>query len=124
MTQLTRHFAAHEFRCRCGKCDPVEIDLALLVILEAVREAFGRPVHINSGHRCAAHNRAVGGSPDSQHIRGTAADIVVSSVPPEDIADWLGRQPWADRIGLGRYLTFTHIDTRGYRARWRGRGAP
>ena len=30
---------------------------------------------VNSGFRCAKHNREVGGVPASQHLRGEAADV-------------------------------------------------
>ena len=118
---LTKHFSEQEFRRKCGKCDAMEPDLALLVILEAVRREFlDAPVTINSGVRCPAHNARIKDSPNSQHLHGRAADIVVEDATPAEIADWLDRQPWADRIGLGRYETFTHVDTRGTRARWTG----
>lgn len=34
---------------------------------------------INSGCRCARHNQNVGGSPNSSHVRGLAADIRCSN---------------------------------------------
>lgn len=44
-------------------------------ILEPFRTAFNQPIVINSGYRCPALNRAVGGSPQSQHLKGEAADL-------------------------------------------------
>ena len=44
-------------------------------VLDPLREAYGRPIHVNSGYRCPRLNRLVGGSPNSQHMRGEAADI-------------------------------------------------
>lgn len=52
--------------------------LAVANELEKVRAFFGAPVHINSAFRCAALNKAVGGSPTSQHTTGEAADFVVA----------------------------------------------
>lgn len=121
--QLTAHFAQHEFNCHCGVCDPEDappVDLALLIVLEAVRAEFAVPVTINSGYRCVAHNRAIGGSKNSQHLYARAADIVLPLTPPRVVHGYLDRQPWADRIGLGLYDTFVHVDTRGRRARWSG----
>jgi uncharacterized protein YcbK (DUF882 family) len=37
-------------------------------MLEEIRTHFDRPIHILSGYRCPAHNKAVGGAPDSQHM--------------------------------------------------------
>lgn len=54
----------------CTLCDDV---------LEPVREEWGKALRINSGYRCTALNKAVGGSPRSYHIKGMAADIHVST---------------------------------------------
>lgn len=45
-------------------------------ILQPVRDRLGAPIHVTSGFRCPALNRAVGGAQNSQHLRGEAADIV------------------------------------------------
>lgn len=34
-------------------------------ILDPIREAWGKPLHVNSGYRCPALNKAVGGKPTS-----------------------------------------------------------
>lgn len=45
--------------------------------LEAVRVRLGcAPVIVTSGYRCQALNAAIGGSVNSQHMRGEAADII------------------------------------------------
>ena len=54
--------------------------------LEAVRELFGLPVLINSGYRSEAVNRRVGGTPNSAHRWGLAADFQVVGVTPADLA--------------------------------------
>ena len=59
-------------------CDMVvESKLTALVdnVLDPLREWYGKPVTVNSGYRCPALNRAVGGSSTSQHMKGEAADI-------------------------------------------------
>jgi hypothetical protein len=43
--------------------------------LEQVRALTGQPLRINSGYRCPELNAAVGGSPNSYHMRGLAADF-------------------------------------------------
>lgn len=48
-------------------------------VLEPVRMEWGKPLRINSGYRCAALNKVVGGSPRSYHLRGQAADIRVTT---------------------------------------------
>ena len=48
-------------------------------VLDPLREVWGGPIHVNSGYRCRALNKAVGGAAGSQHMRGEAADITVGS---------------------------------------------
>ena len=48
-------------------------------VLDPLREAWGGPIRVNSGYRCPKLNKAVGGTPSSQHQRGEAADITVGS---------------------------------------------
>ncbi len=48
-------------------------------VLDPLRQAWGRPIHVNSGYRCPELNTMVGGAPGSQHLRGEAADITAGS---------------------------------------------
>ena len=123
--QLSPAFRVREFRCRDGT-DTILIDEGLVVLLQCIREHFGKPVTITSGYRTAAHNAAVGGAKSSQHLLGRAADIRVQGVSVEDMAayaeslmpDWggIGRYP----VKAGRATGWVHVDTRAGKARWRG----
>lgn len=44
--------------------------------LEQVRALLGVPMHIDSGYRCPALNKAVGGVSNSAHVDGYAADFI------------------------------------------------
>ena len=58
--------------------DVVEhLDELVEKVLDPLRAAYGMPIVVSSGYRCAALNRAVGGVPDSVHILGWAADLQV-----------------------------------------------
>ncbi|MBR5725248.1 MAG: peptidase M15 [Muribaculaceae bacterium] len=48
-------------------------------VLDPLRDTWGGPIRVNSGYRCPELNKAVGGTPTSQHQRGEAADITVGS---------------------------------------------
>lgn len=48
-------------------------------VLDPLQEAWGKPIIINSGYRCAALNKAVGGVPTSMHLTGHAADITTGN---------------------------------------------
>lgn len=91
----------------------------LAVALEEVRTKLGnKPIHINSGFRTPEHNKEVGGVPNSQHLVGDAADIVVEGMTPKEVQaslkDWRG--------GLGSYSTWTHVDVSVVppKRRWEG----
>lgn len=121
--RLAPSFAVREFRCRDGS-DTIMVDQALPVLLQAIREHFGRAVVITSGYRTAAHNAAVGGSKSSQHLLGRAADIQVADTPVEDVAAYaeslmptwggVGRYP----VKAGRTKGWVHVDTRPNKSRW------
>ena len=51
-------------------------------VLDPLRELYGKPITVNSGYRCAALNKAVGGAATSQHLRAEAADVTGGS--PEE----------------------------------------
>ncbi len=53
-------------------------------VLQPLRDACGKPLHINSGYRCEKLNAAVGGVPTSQHVKGEAADIAAEN--PAELA--------------------------------------
>ena len=59
----------------------VEQNLTALVcvVLDPAREKWGKPIHVSSGYRCPELNKAVGGVPTSQHLKGEAADITAGS---------------------------------------------
>ena len=114
MTDLSDNFSRSEFACKCG-CGQDTVDAQLLDILQDIRNEFG-PVTITNANRCPVHNAAIGGSSNSQHLRGRAADIQIADATPKDVAVFVdGHYP---NTGIGTYNTFTHIDTRGYKARW------
>ena len=58
----------------------------LCAILEQIRKLVGAPIQISSGYRSPALNRAIGGSVNSAHCSGLAADISVPSMTPLALA--------------------------------------
>ena len=123
---LSKNFTAREFSCPCGDCEYSngsikrdDIDLGLVALLESLRaDLLNAPITINSGRRCDDHNAAVGGAPHSQHLAGTAADIVVEGYSPATVFLALDQHPMSERLGLSQYPTFVHVDVRGHKARW------
>lgn len=83
--QLTRHFNLREFLVSATAIrhgidnTPSEAVVQRLTalcqnVLEPLRRRFG-VIRINSGYRCEAVNKLVGGARTSQHLTGEAADI-------------------------------------------------
>jgi uncharacterized protein YcbK (DUF882 family) len=117
VVRLSTHFTTREFECKCKRsdCRETKVDQNLIHVLQELRSTVGRAIVVTSGYRCEAHNAAVGGSPNSQHKRGTAADIVIAGETPEQTYERLDPVHLG---GLGRYDTFTHVDTRPTRVRF------
>ena len=116
--KLSEHFTKQEFECKCG-CGFCEVDSRLLVGLEHLRQIINAPIHVNSGCRCKAHNASLSGSsPNSQHMLGRAADIVVKGLSPGVVSGIADSVPEFWNGGIGTYSTFTHVDVRSGRARW------
>ena len=112
-TKLSANFSVAEFECKCGKCDETVINLDHVKRLQQLRDDLGSTITINSAYRCPAHNSAVGGEKNSMHMKGHATDITVKGMTPDEVADACEKFD-----GLGRYNTFTHIDSRGSKSRW------
>lgn len=115
---ISKNFRIREFRSRDG-ADVLFIDPELVDVLQAIRSHFGRAVTINSGYRTHRHNQAVGGAKQSQHLYGTAADIVVSGVKPKAVAEY-AETLLPDSGGIGIYSWGIHVDTRSEKSRWNG----
>lgn len=56
------------------------LDAVCVNVLEPARKFLGKPITVNSGYRSKAVNDAVGGSPNSQHMKGEAVDITTGTI--------------------------------------------
>lgn len=116
--KLSTNFRVREFACTDGS-DPIFIDTELVNVLQKVRTHFGKSVTITSAYRTPGKNKACGGTTYSQHLYGKAADIKVKGVAPKKVAAY-AETLLKNKGGIGTYATFTHIDTRATKARWKG----
>ena len=114
--QLTKHFHLSEMECHCGECETTLVDMEHMKKLELIRQHFSVPITITSGYRCTAHNASVGGTLKSQHLYGRATDVKVKDIKPSAVWRYVTDVIIFD--GVGRYNTFTHIDSRGLRVRF------
>ncbi len=117
-------FSKKEFKCKCGGkyCDgyPAEIDLTMVKFADEIRRRIGKPLGVNSGLRCATHNRNEGGVSNSQHCLGTAVDLgKPSGVTPAKMAK-IAEEVMGNTGGIGIYSWGIHIDSRKTKSRWNG----
>ena len=117
---LSKNFCVGEFACHDGS-DLILIDTELVKLLQKIRDHFGKAVNINSAYRNAVYNKKIGGVSNSQHTKGTAADITIYGVEPFCVAKY-AEFLMPKNGGIGLYRDFTHIDVRQNRARWQNFG--
>ena len=108
-----KNFTPAEVSCRC--CGELYLDPESMEALQLLRDIWGKPIIINSGHRCVARNASVGGADASLHLK-LAFDCRCPA-PEQDEFAALARQ--AGVAGIGRYpeLNFVHLDL-GPRREW------
>ena len=126
--KLEENFSLSEFRCKDGTDVPEELmdNVRFLAKnLQVLRDHIGKPIRIISGYRSPKYNRRIGGARRSQHMLAKAADIKISGMTPAEVKATIVQLIKEGKIkkgGIGLYRTFTHYDTRGWNARWRGKG--
>ncbi len=87
----------------------LNIHALVTLLLQPLRDACGHPLKVNSGYRCKKLNDLVGGSKNSQHIKGKAADIA-SDAPIRLARIVIDRGLDFDQMIL--YPTFVHFSHR------------
>lgn len=75
-------------------------------LLQPLRDSYGEAFFVNSGFRNPELNKAVGGVPTSQHLKGQAADVRVRD-PRKLLAKLLETELDFDQAIL--YPTFLHL---------------
>lgn len=55
------------------------LEALVLNVLDPLREAYGKPIRVNSGYRSPRLNLVIGGAKTSQHMTGEAVDITAGS---------------------------------------------
>lgn len=138
MGDLTDNLSRHEFACKCG-CGFDTVDFDLVRILQETADYFFSKadddvvrvsITINSGCRCPAHNKSIGGSKNSRHMKANAADFKLKYVLKDGTKEQINPDKVASRLdkkykyeyGIGWYKGRTHFDTSSSgRRRWDAR---
>lgn len=120
MGTITKDFSYREFERSevadakhiCNVITSFEVRDSILAltenVLQPLRDAWVKPLKVNSGYRCKALNAAVGGVPTSQHVKGEAADIAAGDpVKLARLAVKLGL-PFDQMILYPTFVHFSH----------------
>lgn len=123
MSFVTKNFHITELECPC--CQEFVRHEAFITALQRLREAMNIPFSINSGYRCAKHNRAVGGGRNSRHKKGAAVDISTIGWSGYDLFKFLKIATdkkifHGQSTGVGIYPNFVHFDVRLKQTAWVG----
>lgn len=108
-----KYWTREEFRCQCGGkyCNgfPAEPDKTLVMLLDDVREHFGRPGHRSSGLRCKTWNAIQGGVDTSRHMSGKAMDFRIEGHTADQVLAYLQQHP-STRHAYDIDGTYVHVD--------------
>lgn len=87
---MISHFSMYEVLRKCSASEQAHVFTSpslslnlcrLTLALEGIRAHLQHPLIVTSSYRDYAHNKAVGGVPESQHLSCSAADITCISMP-------------------------------------------
>jgi len=111
------NFDEREFRCRhCGR---QEMKPEFMAKLQALRTAYGKPMNISSGYRCADHPIEKAKPSPGMHATGRAADIAVQGAEAVRVLQ-LALEHGFTGIGVQQKGTgrFIHVDLREQPTIW------
>ena len=114
--QISKNFKLKEFECR-DSGSVVKLDSELLEKLQLLRDKLNNPINITSGYRTPECNKRVGGSSNSYHMKGMAADIYSPFYTPTQIAKTAEEVGFT---GIGIYSAFVHVDVRPNKYHFKG----
>jgi zinc D-Ala-D-Ala carboxypeptidase len=100
-----KYFKLEEFDDAPGK----NMNKYFLSKLEKAREIANIPFIINSGWRSKETNKRVGGTPNSSHLKGVAADIKCIDSSSREVIIRSCILAGFSRIGVAK--TFIHVDS-------------
>ena len=104
------NFSAKEFSC--SHCGENEMKPDFMAKLQKLRTAYGKPMKITSGYRCAKHPIEAAKPSPGAHASGCAADIGIQGAEAHNLLS-LALQEGFTGIGVQQKGTgrFLHLDT-------------
>jgi len=91
LAEMTKSETAlrHGLENNPGEQELAALQLLAEKVLQPVRDHYGKGVKVNSAYRHPDVNQRVGGSRNSDHTRGQAADIEIPGVANAELAEWI-----------------------------------
>jgi len=93
---------------RCGCCNENQIDPRVEAMHSSIEADTGEKLIVTSGYRCAKHNKEIGGSETSSHLKGLAWDVAVNGSRQRYHVLHSALKMGIHRIGIGK--GFIHLD--------------
>lgn len=90
------------FECKCG-CGKTIEDVYFVDFMNYLYAETNKLFVINSGMRCLAHNKKVGGVPTSDHTKGLAIDCATPTMEDRSLLVY-----HAFRFGIKRAIIYVH----------------
>lgn len=113
-----KYFTEAEFRCRCG-CNTTKMDQAFVDRLNALREAYSRPLRVSSGYRCPKHPVEARKATTGMHTTGKAVDFAVEGADAVRLLSLAMNMNFrgigVQQKGTGRFI---HLDDRPSATIW------
>lgn len=72
-------------------------------VLQPAITHFDLPLFVTSGYRCPRLNTQIGGLPNSQHLTGEAADIMMGGIGNDVLARWIIDNTQFDEVILEKF---------------------
>lgn len=113
-----KYFTQAEFACKCG-CGTTKMDQAFVGRLNALREAYGKPLRVSSGYRCPKHPIEAKKATTGMHTTGKAVDFAVERADAVKLLS-IALQMGFNGIGVQQKGTgrFIHLDDRPEQTIW------
>ena len=90
--------------------EELRITVCRLNLISLIAHAYGATIHVTSGYRCEALNKAVGGVANSLHMQGRAVDFVVSDTEiKHKLHDALKEEPCLKLMGICELIEYTNF---------------
>ena len=89
------------------------------IVLDPLREWYGKPIRVNSGYRCKVLNKAVGSkAKNSQHLYGEATDITAGGkAENEKLFNYIKDNLPSDQLINESDFSWVHVSYREGRLR-------